>query len=497
MTLRDIAYSAGRWTAASLILRVSLQFAQTAVLARLLVPSDFGLMAVAAATFAIATIFVDLGLSNALIHFQKTSATAMSTLYWVNLAASVVIMGIVCLAAGPIAAVFQEPRLAPLLMLVSAAIPLAALGQQFKALAERDFKFNQLALIEVSATTLGFISAVVAASCDAGVYSLAVSMLVAASSTSLLAFKYLAGDNKPQFVFDAASASKYFRYGSYRMGDSLMNSLQMQADLFIGGYVSGSGSLGLYAVPRNLAQRLSTSLINPIVTRVGLPVMAALQEDVLALQRVYLQTIRMTAALNFPVYAVLIIWPEEVIRVFLGSQWLSSADFLRILAVWGLMRSSSNPLGSLVYATGYVRRAFFWNLGMLVCVPFALWLGAQQGGLSGLAAVMVLIQALLFYPLFRAFVRPACEATFAAYTAQFLPPFAATLLAGAAGYFSSRLFQPSLSLIAGLSVMMLCYLAASYWINRPFIESVNRLVAPLLPPGVASVLAKGRRGDVS
>jgi O-antigen/teichoic acid export membrane protein len=91
VSLKQRTFSAGRWTATSALVRSGLQILQTVVLARLLVPADFGLMAVTVSILAVLGLFTDLGLSRAIIHFEDISDDALASLYWLNLLMGVVL----------------------------------------------------------------------------------------------------------------------------------------------------------------------------------------------------------------------------------------------------------------------------------------------------------------------------------------------------------------------------------------------------------------------
>ncbi len=481
MNLRRTAYSAGRWTSASLLIRVVLQFAQMAIFARLLIPADFGLMAIAGAAYAMAAVFVDLGLSNAIIHYPDPTPRVLSTLYWLNLATSVLVMGVFIAISLPLAHIYHEPRLAPLMLLMSLTLPLSALGQQFRVLAEKSLKFTKLASIEICSSIIGFGGGIAAAVMGAGVYSLVVTALLTAAVSSACSWALISQGFRPRGIFEFRSASAHLRYGMYRLGDTLLINAQLQADLFVGGYFSSSSTLGLYTVPRNLSLRLANSFVNPVVTRVGLPVMAKLQHDRDALRSVYLQTLRITASINFPVYSILAIWPGDAVRVLLGEQWSDSAALLRIFAIWGMIRSTSNPLGSLLYATGYVRRAFWWNLSVLALLPAVLWIAGGRFGLMGIALSLVLIQGVLFIPLFHYLVRPACGAAFGEYVAQAGIPLTACLVSGAGAWIVVTSVPAHMQFICGTVSFVLSYLAVSAWINEPWLRSIRELLAPAIP----------------
>jgi O-antigen/teichoic acid export membrane protein len=394
------------------MVRALLQLAQTMLLARLLAPADFGLMAVVASAFAVFSLFVDLGMSNALIHFQNPSRSARSTLYWLNIGSSSALMLVFAAIAWPFAYFYRQPEILPLMLAMSLAMPLSAAGQQFRVMAEKELRFSSVAAIDIVSSACGLVVALAAALFHGGAYSLVFAVLSAAATSSALSWLLLSRGIRPSFQFDFNEAKPYLRYGSYRLGDSLLNNVQSQADVLIGGAIVGPALMGPYSVPRDLSLRLANTLVNPVVTRVGLPVMAKIQNDKAALKMVYLQTIRMTSSINFPAYLFLAVWANDVVAVVLGEQWIRAGAYMRLFALWGLIRSTGNPVGSLLYATGHVRRAFLWNLVLFFTVPPLLWLGASTGGTLGLAATLIGVQVAFFLPAFGTLVRPACGASF-------------------------------------------------------------------------------------
>lgn len=483
MSLRTQAFSAGRWTSSSLLLRAALQFAQTMILARLLTPADFGVMAIALAAYGAISLFVDLGLSNALIHFPKRTPGILSSLYWLNLAAALVMMLLLMAAALPIARIYGHPELIPAMLLISLAMPLSAAGQQFRVLAEKDLKFNSLAGIEVASAISGFVCAVLVAMFGGGIYSLVAGIVATSAISSILAWAYLSKGLRPGLHFNLTEVKPHLGFGTYRLADTLLISAQLQVDVLIGSAVAGPAAMGAYTLPRDLTLRLANTVVNPVVTRVGLPIMARVQADRAALKSIYLQTMRMTSSINFPIYAALALWADLVVEIFLGPQWHDAANFMRIFAIWGLLRSTSNPVGSLLNATGNVRRAFWWDLALLALVPGLMYLGLLTSELRGLAISLVFIQCATFYPHYRFLVSPACGATFGEYASAMTPPLICTSIAVAAAWMAMQLLpieQSQLTTAGGIAVGICTYLFSSTLINKAWLKAMMELLAPLL-----------------
>lgn len=476
MSLKQRSFSAGRWTAASALARSGMQVLQTMVLARLLAPADFGLMALTASMVAVLGLFSDLGLSRAIIHFECISDGALASMYWLNLLMSAALSLVFAAVAPLLGELFKLGGLTSILIAASPIFVLSAAGQQFCTLAEKKLGFSALARIEISSTAIGFIVAVVVALRGGGAYALVAAALVTAAVNSTLAWWYLSGKRLPRLRLHTKEARPFLRFGGYLVGEGLVNTLIRQADVLVAGLMVNSAGLGMFSMPRDLSVRIGM-VVNPIITRVGFPIMSRLQNDLLALKTVYLRTLGMTASVNFPVYTALAVFADDVVALLYGPQWKSAGLYLRILAVWGLLRSTGNPVGSLLHAVGAVRRALWWNIAILMILPAMYWVAINGWGLAGLAATMVTLSAALVVPSWYFLVRPCCPASLVEYLAQLAAPFLISLAAGLAAWLVARGVPDGvLRLAVGGTVGGLVYVGASRFFNRQWFDAMWSLL---------------------
>lgn len=457
--------------------RSALQFVQMAILARLLSPYDFGLMAMVLAAVTFVQVFTDLGVSNAIIHYQDVSADQLSSLYWLNVCTGFVLMLVLMVASQPISVlIFDQPELQPVLFAVSFTVLLTALGQQVRVVAEKSLRFSVLAKVEFASALVGFTIAVLWAWFAPSVYALAAGLLINSLVQALLLWLFAAQGWRPKLKFKFGEIRRFLKFGGYIVATNFVNAFNSQADILIAGKVFPATALGLYSLPRNLSLAVA-GIVNPIVTRVGLPVMASAQDDRSFLKSVYLKTMRMTASVNFPIYVALAVFSEEVILVVFGQKWLESALLLAFLAVWGMFRSCSNPVGSLLLAVGRADLSFKWNLALLFVVPPALWL-ASQWGVVGLAAGQAALMAVLIVPGWYFLVWPHCGARGLEYAAALILPLAAALLAVAVGYLAVvALSAPVWRLFFAAAVAVPVYIGLSFAINRSWLLSMVELVS--------------------
>lgn len=480
MSEKNRVFAAGRWTVLSALVRAVLQILQLTILARLLTPADFGLMAVTGSILAIVILFSDLGLSRAIIHFDNLTENTLSSLYWLNLLMGLVLSLLFAAVAPLMGSLFKLDGLTTLLLYISPCFLLMAFGQQYCALAEKKLNFIVLSINETIAAVCGFIAAVIIALNNGGVYALVAGMLVNISTNSLLAWIRLSKDYPLHWHLNIKETLPFLRYGSYIVGESLLNTIQRQADVFVASFFASPALLGLYSMPRDFCFRVGMT-INPIITRIGFPLMSRHQQDAVALKSIYLQTLRMTSSLNFPLYFAVGMFAQELILLLFGVQWKDCAIYMQLLAIWGALRSIGNPVGSLLYAVGAVKRAFWWNVSTLIVLPVCYWLATQNGGLVGLSYMLVLTHIALLPLMWWFLVKPSCNVGFIEYLAQIATPFILSVISGLIAWLAVIDVSHSLlRLLLGGFTFGCGYLLLSRYFNPTWFNAVLLLLKGFL-----------------
>lgn len=475
MTLRVKAFSAVRWATIASAGRSVMLLMQISILARILEPGDFGLFAIIMSTIAMVGIFADAGVSNAIIHFQDITNDQLSTLYWLNIVISIILAIGLILFSPILASFYNMPELSSLFNMAAISLMLSAGAQQIKVLAQKELRFAGLAVVELLSTIIIVLASILLAFYEFGVYSLVLANLIGAASALVLSWVVLSDGWFPHVRFHIKEVRQFLRFGVYMIGDNLVNSINSQVDVIIGGRVLGSQAIGLYVVPKDLSLRVAGA-INPIVTKVGMPIMAKAQADDKLIKRIYLNTLRMTSSVNFPLYVAMAIFAPEIVHVLLGDGWGDSIPLLRVMAAWGLLRSIGNPVGSLLMARGRADLGFRWNVALLFIMPPAAYLGSQFGAV-GLALSSAIVMLILCIPSWYYLVRPQCGAQFGEYFSQVAVPLWISSLAGAMAYFAAGVFDTDyLRLLIGGLVGMLGYMALSMRFNVVWAKAMNELL---------------------
>ena len=477
MTLRHKTFAAVRWTTVAAVARAALQLAQVAVLARLLAPEDYGLMAMVWVVTGFAAIFSDLGVNSAFIQCQSVTPEQRSSLFWLNVIVSVGLTVVVLAFSPLLARFFADERLTPLLRIAAPTFVIAALGMQVRMAAEKALHFRPVVVVETSAAILGFATAVACAMAGIGVYALVFGALMTALVQTAFFWMVLARGWRPMFRLQVSEVRPFIGFGGALVANNIVNYINGTVDLLLGGRLLTAAALGMYSLPRNLVLQLQ-AVINPIITRVGFPLIAQVQNDIPKVRSIYLQTLNMTASTNAPLYLGIAFFAPEIVAVMFGERWAGTVEVMRILTLWGFVRSTGNPLGSLLLGMGRADLSLKWNLGLLCFMPPVLWL-ASRFGTIGLAWALFAVQCVLFIPGWFFLVRPLCEARLLEYLGVTLNPFLLACAAiGPAYWLSGCIENTVLRLALAVTVAVPLYLLASWLMNRAWIEAMRSLLLP-------------------
>lgn len=450
-----------RWTGLSAAACAGLSLVQVPILARLLTPADFGSMAVVMSVMAFAQTFSDVGISRAIVQAPDITDDELSSLYWVNVLSSVALSAVLFAVGYLVAYVYGQPRLHSLLSLTAVALVVNAIGLQPRVVAQKELRFGALAAVEVIAAGAAFVAAVVTAYGGLGVYSIVCGTLASGFAGTFLSWTLLARGWRPSFRLRLAEVRRFLAFGAYLVANDLANTLNAQIDVLLGGQVLSASRLGFYNLPKTLALRVQ-SLVNPMLTKVGFPVMALVQHDPAQLRRLFLQTLNVTASLNFPIYVAMAVFAEPIVRVVFGPQWVEAAPTLRVIAAWAAVRSTANPIGSLLLAKGRADLQFRWNAALVLLVPPCVWIGSGYGP-QGVATALLIVQIGLFFASWYFLIKPLCGASFLDLARQFSLPLVAPLGVLGAGSLVVNGLRSDVVRLGVVSMLVLVSVSLANW----------------------------------
>jgi PST family polysaccharide transporter len=412
----------GAITLAAQGLRLIIQIGSTMVLARLLVPGDFGLIGMATAVTGFILLFRDLGLSQATIQRDSITHADVNALFWVNVGVS---FGLALLTLGlaPVLGWFYDDgRVTGITMALAAGFLFGGVAVQHQALIERQMRFTSRSVVDVISLALGALAGILAALGGAGYWALVIQALTMTLTASLgfwLISRWRPG--RPAWSPDARAM---LHFGGHLTGYQVVNYFGRNLDNLLIGRVWGAGPLGLYTRAYQLLM-LPIRQVNAPLASVAMPALGRLRHETDRYRAVYLRVLEKIALLTMPGVALLIATSDWVVRLVLGPGWEGAASIFTWLGVAALVQPAGNTTGWLFVSQERGRDMFRWGLLGTGISVVAILVGLRWGA-TGVAAAYAVSEIAIKTPLLFWFVgRTGPVRTSDFYRALSAPAFAA------------------------------------------------------------------------
>lgn len=328
------ATRAGAWSALDIVLRQGVQFVVAVILARLLSPADFGLMSLLAFFGSLSIVFVQGGLSMALVQRTETTHAQENAIFWVNVLAGALFALVLILIAPAVARFYGYPLMHPLMYVVAGQVVLSALGAVQSSLLARGLRFDLLTKAGVVTSLASGIVGVAAAASGWGVWALAAQLLVYAAVGS--ATLWWVSDWRPAWRVHFLSIRDLFGFGARISLSSTLEILYGKGFALIIGKAYGAADLGLLERASNTTG-LPTGIISQIIARTALPLFAARTGDPEGLRRGFKRSVSLAMLLSLPLMAGLALLSDLVVLNLFGPKWMPSAPLLAITAIGGML----------------------------------------------------------------------------------------------------------------------------------------------------------------
>lgn len=355
--LRGQSVRGGLVTFASQCARVFIQLGSVAVLARILAPEDFGLVAMVIAFTGFLSRFKDFGLSIAAVQRAEISDAQQTGLFWSNVLIGSLLTGVVALASPVLAWLYAEPRLLLIGFALAAPFFIGGLGVQHMALLRRRLDFSSLAIIELSAILLSAGFGVIAAMSGAGYWALALMPSVSALVLSGGSW-WLCGWRPGRFDVHTEMRA-LISFGGRLSLVSFWNSVARSFDGFFVGWQFGAAPLGLYSKAIQLSF-IFVEQMNAATARVALPVLSSLQHDPERYRGYYRRGIQLVGSVSVPAAIAFFIFAEDLTLFILGPQWKEAAPLFRLLALAALFEGLRAVTSWIYLSLGHAKQQLRW-----------------------------------------------------------------------------------------------------------------------------------------
>jgi O-antigen/teichoic acid export membrane protein len=365
------------WTSARALFFRALSLVSFVILARLLDPRDYGLVALASVLSAYVPLLAANGMAPALVQRPAVDKTDLDTAFWMSFGLAVCLAAALAVAAWPLAAAFDEPRLRAVLQVLCLTIVVTGLGGAHQAVLQRRLAFDAVAKAGMIANLVATAVGVTFAFLGFGVWALVAQSALAPAGTTVGLI--VQSGYRPGLDVSLSRLRSLFGFSRNVVGLSMMGFVtQRSSDLLIGAFI-GTAALGIYTV----AYRLLAVMLDVLVTSVQgvvFPVFSRVQIDRPRLRQAYLSASRMGAVITFPSFLFVMATASEIVDVVFGSKWEESVAVMEVLClvgpIWAVMQLNTALLFSIgrphVVFRLSVAGALLQVVAFLIAMPFGI-----------------------------------------------------------------------------------------------------------------------------
>jgi len=334
ITLKDKAINGVLWNSIGSFSAMGIEFIVGIILARILSPTEFGLIGTITVVIALSQVFVNSGFSQAIVRKQNCTQTDYSTAFFFNFAVGILIFLLLLFTAEPISVFFNNSDLKPIIQVLGFGLIISSLTliQQAKLTKRIDFKLQTK--ISITASTLSGITAIYLAYNGFGVWSLVAKQLTNSALNSILLWIF--NKWRPSLVFSKKSFKELFGFGSKLLLSGLINTFFQNINYLIIAKYFSAQDLG-YFTRAELFKNLPSQNVSSIVTAVGYPVLASLQDDPIRMKSVFSNMMTKTFFIVIILMVEMGVTANALILTLLGDQWLPSVPLLQMLCIVGIM----------------------------------------------------------------------------------------------------------------------------------------------------------------
>jgi lipopolysaccharide exporter len=368
------------WSMAAIIGKNGCMIVTYMLLARLLEPASFGLIAVTMVAMGLTYSFINSGFTSVIVRMPTIDRNQLSSLYWFTLGIAAAAIGLLVLAAFPVARLFQSHQLVRLMPLAAVALAAAALGQQHVALMQRERAFMTIALIETGSSLVALAVAVVRAFFGTGPAAYFEGLVAGNAVASVCAIVLGRRLFMPRLFFSHHDLGMLMSFGLFNTAERFINYVSGNLEKPIMGRLFSLELLGLYTVVNQLVTR-PLMFFSGAFSRVAYPLYSGLQQQPLSLNALYIAYTGKLALIVFPVYGFFYLFRDTVLLVLFGKTFLPAQEYMLPLCFLGAVWSIGNPLGSYLMALNRAKIGFFFNL-FSACLTLVVFLAGSRFSLT-------------------------------------------------------------------------------------------------------------------
>lgn len=395
--LKTTVYGVG-WIGGLRIFTRVLAYIKLAVLARMLLPSQFGVFGVASLALAFLEVFTQTGVNIFLIQTKKDIGKYINTAWTISIVRGIFITVLILIFAKPLSDFFNSPASYNILILISIVPLLRGLINPSVVTMKKDLQFRKEFAINGSVFMFDTIVAVSLALITRSEMSLVFGLIAGVIAENVLTHALFRP--RPRLIFRKNVAKEIVSKGKWITGDRIFQYIFRQGDDIVVGKLMGEKSLGLYQVGYKIST-LPVTEISDVVHRVTFPIYSKISSEKQRVQKAFYKTLSVILILSFLLGSVVYLFPEEIIVVILGENWLEISNLLRVLIIFGFIKSVANSTDALFFAMEkqkYVSATSFVSTGILILIiiPMVSSFGLMGAAYSAIVGVLASVPVRIY-----------------------------------------------------------------------------------------------------
>jgi O-antigen/teichoic acid export membrane protein len=387
------------WMSAFRILTRGMTFAKTLVLARVLNPAQFGIFGIASLILSLLEILTETGINIVLVQSKEKIDDYIDSAWVVSIIRGFIISLLLAVSAPLIAIFFNTPSALSVILFISIVPLIRGFINPAEVNFQKNLQFEKEFLFRTSLFFFDASVSIVTALITHSVYSLVWGLVAGALLEVVLSFFIIRP--LPRFTIHRQYFKEIFHKGKWITGYGIFSYIAENGDNFVVGKFMGAASLGIYQMAYKISI-LPISEISDVVSQVVFPVYTKIGNDRKRLARAFYRTIFYTSITSLVLGSIIFLFPEMIIKILLGTAWLAAVPVLKVLAVFGILRTVSGPASALFLALEkqkYVTLMTFTRFFALALTiyPLVTTFGLVGAGYSALISVIVETPLVIYF----------------------------------------------------------------------------------------------------
>ena len=393
-TLSQKVVKGGFWVFLLRIVNRGVSLVRLIILARILSPSDFGLLGIALLTMSTLETFSQTGFQQALIQ-KKEDIRSYLDASWTALILRGFILFVILYFIAPYAAIFfNVPEAKPIIQVIGFSMLFGAFTNIGVIYFRKELEFNKEFIYQFAGTLADFIVAISAVFILKNVWALVLGMLAGNIVRCLMS--YLIHPYRPRLNFNLEKIKELFGFGKWILGSSILVFLLMQGDDIFVGKLLGATLLGFYQMAYRISN-IPAFEISSLISRVTFPAYSKIQDKLSILRESYLKVLQLTAFISTPIAGGIFILAPEFTQIFLTQKWMPMVPAMQVLSIYGLLGAIGATTGVLFLAVGKPEIRTKIQSAQLILLAIVIYPLTMRWGILGTS--MAVTTSLIFNPI--------------------------------------------------------------------------------------------------